>query len=312
MQTWFVTFVGVLWASYKHVKRIRQPKHAIRLIPLLSAYFCGITYICIRFSDSSRYLAQDRAFTFFYCTCWFLANTSSLIFYNRFVEYQAKSSHVATLNGSTTRIRVDILKMVQWVVLFVDLLIWSLILSTGFIDSFEKDETILKTAFATYVFRNLYAAWADVYYIGALLHDCRQVLANSMPLEKTGTSSRVVAAENIIEALKTKTIPSFVYLRNITFAFNMFLIWFHFLPLFWDLWWNAYKYFIPIGLMLGAIMNVEVIDATGRARGRGSSKKTEDTTDMATSGKPNSTVVFDASAYAVISDVDPIITEADI
>uniref|UniRef100_A0A7S3LRW1 Uncharacterized protein n=1 Tax=Aplanochytrium stocchinoi TaxID=215587 RepID=A0A7S3LRW1_9STRA len=308
-----IALAGIFWASYKHLIRIRKPKHAIRLIPLLSSYFCAIMCISIRLIDHSRYLAQDSPFTFFYCMCWFLANSSSLIFYNRFVEYQAKSSHVAKLNGVSSRIRVDILKVVQWGVLFVDSVIWSLILSTGFIDSFEQDEAILKSAFAIYVVRNLYAAWADVYYIGALVHDCRQVLSN-MPGSLSGLS-RVVAPTGLTETLKTKTIPGLLYLRNLTFAFNMFVIWFHLLPLFWDLWWNAFKYFIPIKMLVGVIMNVEVIDATARARTKENSKKTEGETEKATSGKPNSTVAFDASAYEashITSDLDHVITEADI
>mmetsp|Transcript_15394 Transcript_15394/g.18670 ORF Transcript_15394/g.18670 Transcript_15394/m.18670 type:complete len:358 (+) Transcript_15394:168-1241(+) len=258
-----LALLSCIYAAYQHQIRVKTRKHCRRLLPVQSAYFCGFLLSLVRLIDSKRYLAQDAFFTALFALCWFFAHTSSLVFYNKFIVYQSKSSVVARL-GLKSRIRIDLLISMQAIVQAVDAVFLVLVVASGFTDSVTVDRTLIKMAFGLYTLRNLYSMWSPIYYIGILIADFESLFQ----VIKEGDSTSGLKTH-----LQQDQIPALKLLRKITFIYPGIHVGFYSLPLFWNYWLNLWKYFIPIQIVLACLMNVEVLKAMEKGRGKGSTSE---------------------------------------
>uniref|UniRef100_A0A7S3PPN1 Uncharacterized protein n=1 Tax=Aplanochytrium stocchinoi TaxID=215587 RepID=A0A7S3PPN1_9STRA len=246
--------------------QIKKKSSLKRLAPHLTSYFLFFVYTIIRVTDIEKKIGQDSSSTFVWALMMFLSNVASLIFYNKYIAYQVASTRKFDF-GHKSKIRVDLLVQVQNIVVLFDFVMLALVVASGYIESFKIDRTLWKTYMFIYSVRNMYCMFADIYYPSILIEDIKKLveIAGSTlnGVTKDSRQNRMVTSlRNNLRPLK--------YISSITFSYNTTSVWFNLNALYWDMWLNAYKYYVPMMMILHAVMSIAMGILMSKSRFRSS------------------------------------------
>jgi len=247
-----------------------------------------------------RKLGQDLSTTLLLAVQHLLTSIGSLVFYNKFIAYQAKSIPLASFGVEKKAFKAEHLKKVQNFIVLVDIASASCMAIAAFSESWKLDVIALKLFLGTVSGRMIYSIWADIYYVNLILFDIKQLfkLAGSKSILNDGTTS-----DNEAKMKKLReNIKGLNNIKNVTVAFNLVILVFYIPPLIWPRFLSIFKYFIPLGFVSGALTALIVLLAHNAKNRKFGSKDSSQVSVESTMNPKSSVFAKPVSSITVTSN----------
>mmetsp|Transcript_15058 Transcript_15058/g.18256 ORF Transcript_15058/g.18256 Transcript_15058/m.18256 type:complete len:232 (-) Transcript_15058:71-766(-) len=151
-----------------HLLTVKKKSQLKRLTPLMIAQITTAAYSILRVVDIDRRITEDILATFMFAISLFFASTAPMIFYNKFIAYQAKSLPIGTGGSENNGLRMfkpNHLKRAQYALVTLDLVCLILLLVSPSMKQWKPKVVLLKWFFGLHSFRMLYNMWANHFYV---------------------------------------------------------------------------------------------------------------------------------------------------
>mmetsp|Transcript_17103 Transcript_17103/g.20595 ORF Transcript_17103/g.20595 Transcript_17103/m.20595 type:complete len:365 (-) Transcript_17103:308-1402(-) len=289
---WLYSVAGSLnvMSFAAHFSKVQRITTLLRIFPFLLSQLTIAIYCYLRMqAKKDRKLGEDSVTTVLFAIQNLAGLVTASVFFSKFMLYQAKSSPLAAIGSDAKRTRylASSLTRTQNFMFFLDAVSTILLLASAFIRDFNVDAVILKAWLGVASFRMLYTILCTVYFPNLILADLGNVYEQLKgQLRYSSSGKRMKTYNETAEAHLKKVKKNMTHLRTLKLVilpYCCFLLWFNTVPLLWDMWYNVYKYFLPLGFSLGPLTYLVVLSLVAAQKKIRSGFSTSSTTSGAKS-----------------------------
>ena len=163
---------------FLHISMIKRRSQLRRLAPLLFSYILASLYFILRIPDPANIkLGQDITTTVIFAAHSVTSTVASVVYYSRFLAYQAKSTvdRFGVSDSKQRKFDVASMQRMMYSVLLLSIVSFISLLASAFTENYKIDAILLKIFLAVESTRVAFTIWANVYHVNLILGDIEQL-----------------------------------------------------------------------------------------------------------------------------------------
>mmetsp|Transcript_17674 Transcript_17674/g.21434 ORF Transcript_17674/g.21434 Transcript_17674/m.21434 type:complete len:370 (-) Transcript_17674:77-1186(-) len=247
---------------FKQLIHVRKWKHLKKLYSYLITCSCAIVFCLIRAIDLQRAVGEDVFVTLLFAVVHIFGNIGVIRFNNKFIRYQVNSNQQFIKEES--KFDPKKLQLAQGVLFFLDTFIGILMICGALVDDRDTTKKLFLASFGIYFFRSFHQIWAVEYFTKFVIKDMDYVLLMMKENSKSNKLDEFELMQMDSMVSSRRGLMAVYYSMMVYTAIIMFFYGTAWLS---DIGLVAYKYFMPLQIILGMVWSLIVLVAWKHRKG---------------------------------------------